>query len=102
MEADKDGDGTLSWEEFEEYLCDSRVAAYLGSLGLDSSIAKTLFVLLDVDDTNSVGIDEFVNGCSRLKGQARSLDVNMLLYNSDKMICKMNEGMDVMTRRLSK
>jgi len=99
-EADKDADGSLSWEEFEDYLQDDRVAAYLGSLGLDSSIAKTLFVLLDVDDTNSVGIDEFVGGCLRLKGQARSIDVNMLLYNSEKMICKTTDSMEAISRRL--
>lgn len=99
-EADKDGDGSLSWEEFEDYLQDDRVAAYLGSLGLDSSIARTLFVLLDVDDTNSVGIDEFVGGCLRLKGQARSIDVNMLLYNSEKMICKTSESMEAIGHRL--
>jgi hypothetical protein len=101
IEADKDNDGSLSWQEFEEYLKDDRVAAYLGSLGLDSSIARTLFVLLDVDDTNSVGIDEFVGGCLRLKGQARSIDVNMLLYNSEKMICKMTENMVDIGKRLA-
>lgn len=85
-EADKDGSGTLSWEEFESYLTDEKVQAYFGSLGLDVSQARALFMLLDVDESNSVGIEEFVFGCMRMKGEAKSIDVNMLLYENEKMI----------------
>jgi len=29
---------------------------------------------------NDVGIDEFLDGCMRLKGEAKSIDVNMLVH----------------------
>jgi hypothetical protein len=81
-EADKDSSGNLSWEEFEAHLQDERVKAYFASLELDVSQARALFMLLDVDETDEVGIDEFVGGCMRLKGDAKSIDVNMLLYEN--------------------
>jgi len=89
-EADKDSSGTLSWEEFENYLQDDKVKAYFQTLELDVSQAHVLFTLLDTDESNEVAIDEFVDGCLRLKGQARSIDVNMLLYEIEKMIGKVN------------
>jgi voltage-gated sodium channel len=88
-DADTDGDAQLSWPEFQEYLSNGQTAAYFSAAGLDASIARTLFVLLDVDDTGKVGIDEFVDGCMRLKGGARSLDVNMLLYETEKICHKL-------------
>lgn len=57
------------------------------TLQLDVAQAHALFLLLDVDETNEVDIDEFVGGCMRLKGDAKSIDVNMLLYENEKMIC---------------
>lgn len=84
-EADTDGDNAVSWEEFSEYIADSQVAAFFNSLGLDVHVAQALFLLLDVDGSNEVNVDEFVHGCLRLRGGARSIDVNMLLYQSEKL-----------------
>lgn len=101
-DADKDGDGQLSWTEFEEYLSNGTAAAYFSTAGLDANIARTLFLLLDVDDTDKVGIEEFIGGCMRLKGSARSLDVNMLLYETEKMCYKLTEFMQETTDTLHK
>jgi hypothetical protein len=101
-DADKDHDGQLSWTEFEEYLSNGTAAAYFSTTGLDANIARTLFLLLDVDDTDKVGIEEFIGGCMRLKGAARSLDVNMLLYETEKMCYKLTEFMQETTDTLDK
>lgn len=85
-EADSDHSGMLSWAEFEDHLKDEHVQAYFATLELDVSQARALFILLDVDETNEVGIEEFVGGCMQLKGEARSIDVNMLLYENEKMM----------------
>merc|ERR1739841_36787 len=81
-EADTDGSGTLSWREFEAHLKDERIVAYLSSLELDVSEAHGLFRLLDIDNTQDVGIEDFIMGCMRLKGNARSIDVCTLLYET--------------------
>jgi len=88
--ADADDSGTLSWEEFESHLSDERVKAYFKSLELDTSEARALFILLDVEENNEVVIDKFVDGCMRMRGDAKSIDVNMLLYENEKMLCKVS------------
>mmetsp|Transcript_102726 Transcript_102726/g.199112 ORF Transcript_102726/g.199112 Transcript_102726/m.199112 type:complete len:436 (-) Transcript_102726:78-1385(-) len=84
-EADKDQSGMLSWEEFEDHLKNPKVSAYFASLELDVTHAHRLFKLLDVNRSNEVGLDEFLDGCVRLKGEAKSIDVNMLVYEMDNL-----------------
>jgi len=43
------------------------------------------FTLMDEDNDNGVTMDEFLEGCLRLKGHARSLDVNILLYTMKRL-----------------
>lgn len=101
-EADEDGTGTLSWEEFEKYLQNDKVQAYFQSFELDVTQARTLFKLLDLDESNDVGIDEFIEGCMRMKGPARSIDVNMLLYESEKFIERQVDFMGFVAEHLLK
>merc|ERR1712032_240522 len=74
------GSGTLSWEKFQRHLRNPEVMAYFASLDLDVSNAHRLFRLLDTNNNNEVGVREFLDGCMRLKGEAKSIDVNMLVY----------------------
>jgi len=92
-EADQDQSGVLSLEEFEAHLKQDRVKAYFQALELDVSQARALFLLLDVDETDKVDLEEFIGGCMRMKGDAKSIDVNMLLYENEKMIAKWNAFM---------
>merc|ERR1711870_43656 len=93
-EADTDKSGMLSWEEFSEHLQDDKVKAYFQALELDVSQARGLFKLLDIDGNNQVGLNEFLDGCMRLKGQAKSIDVNMLLYENRRLMRKIGEILD--------
>merc|ERR1712113_722013 len=92
-EADEDNSGYLSWDEFKQHLQDTRVKAYFQALELDVSQARTLFKLLDKDGSNQLTLDEFLEGCLRLKGQARSIDVNMLLYTTGQLQRRVEEYM---------
>merc|ERR1719195_1420511 len=100
QEADIDGSGSLSWREFEDYLGDENVQAYFQSFELDVTQARTLFRLLDLDESDDVNIDEFVEGCMRMRGQARSIDVHMLLYENEKMIRRNVEFMEYVEEQL--
>jgi len=102
FEADKDKSGMLSWEEFQKHLDDDRVKAYFQTLELDVSQARALFMLFDVDETNAVGIDEFIGGCMRLKGSAKSIDVNMLLYENEQIMSKLSDFIDNVNMKLRK
>lgn len=92
-EADVDKSGDLSWEEFENHLEDARVKAYFKSLELDASAARGLFKLLDQDGTGHIDIDEFMMGCMRLKGQAKSIDIATLMYENKRLVGKWNKFM---------
>lgn len=85
-EADTSKAGALTLDQLAKSLLNDESAIYFSSLGLDVSQAPELFELLDTDNDNLIGIDEFVVGCMKLKGHARSLDVNMLLIEQRKMM----------------
>merc|ERR1712151_241429 len=72
--------GCISIDEFEKRLDDERVIAYFNALKLDVSDARTLFTLLDYDQSGEVAIDEFLTGCHKLKGESRSLDIAIMQY----------------------
>jgi len=79
-EADADCNRAMTRSEFEAYLKNDRVMMYLAGHQLDVSDVSALFEMLDVDDTGTVELEEFVLGIMRLKGQARCLDVFRLFY----------------------
>merc|ERR1719343_177280 len=79
-ELDTNSSGSLTLDEFEKHIEDDKIMAYLRTLEIDVSQVKTLFTLLDVDNTGEVDIDEFVGGCLRLRGGATSMDLAVLKY----------------------
>merc|ERR1719343_1553159 len=91
MEADADHNGTLTWEEFEAHMQNTKIKAYFQTLDLDVSQAHLVFELLDIDNSNEVTVDEFLEGCMRLKGHARSVDLNLLMLQQKKFISRMEK-----------
>lgn len=79
-DADADGSGHLSLEEFETHVHNPNVQAYFKFIGLDIefySPAK-IFNLLDFTRGNAIELNEFVSGLSRFRGRARCLDIAAL------------------------
>jgi len=72
--ADTSGDGRLDMEELEGVLAHPKVRLWLGELGVDASDAQLLFELID-DGDGEIQRDEFVDGMTRLKGEARAQDL---------------------------
>lgn len=72
---DQNGNGAISWTEFELALEDERMLAFLASMGLDISDAIGLFEVLDSDSTGAIEQTEFLLGCLRLRGGAKSIDL---------------------------
>lgn len=91
QEADMDGNGRLSWDEFEHYMQNEKVKAFFQALDLDVTQAHTVFELLDSDESNEVTVDDFIDGCMRLKGQARNVDLNLLLHLHRKLAERVEE-----------
>eukprot|EP00931_Biecheleriopsis_adriatica_P072691 TRINITY_DN4710_c0_g1_i2.p1 TRINITY_DN4710_c0_g1~~TRINITY_DN4710_c0_g1_i2.p1 ORF type:complete len:584 (+),score=75.80 TRINITY_DN4710_c0_g1_i2:45-1796(+) len=79
-ENDIDGSAALTRHEFMAYVEDPHVQFYLESLGLavDKRNAQDLFSLIDIDDSGTLDLEEFVEGCSQFVGAARQLDIARL------------------------
>merc|ERR1719382_246796 len=54
-------------------------------LGLDPYEARGLFLLLDIDGSGEVDIEEFCCGCLRLKGGAKTVDLVTLMYETKRL-----------------
>jgi len=78
---DTDSSGSISLDEFESHLNNDQTKTYLDSLGLSTDDAKMLFKLIDVDRTQSIDVEEFMMGCLRLRGTAKSIDVATMMGN---------------------
>eukprot|EP00747_Dinoflagellata_sp_TGD_P112159 gnl/TRDRNA2_/TRDRNA2_171393_c0_seq2.p1 gnl/TRDRNA2_/TRDRNA2_171393_c0~~gnl/TRDRNA2_/TRDRNA2_171393_c0_seq2.p1 ORF type:complete len:209 (+),score=36.01 gnl/TRDRNA2_/TRDRNA2_171393_c0_seq2:30-656(+) len=89
MECDTNGDGLLTWTEFQEKIQSRKVIAYFSTLGIDATQASGLFRLIDLDGSGVVGCEEFVIGCMRLKGGAKTVDVATLMYQNRQMVSRL-------------
>mmetsp|Transcript_125374 Transcript_125374/g.234476 ORF Transcript_125374/g.234476 Transcript_125374/m.234476 type:complete len:214 (-) Transcript_125374:37-678(-) len=83
--ADKDGSDSLSWQELKTHMQDPKVKAYFQALEFDVHQAHNLFKLLDIDGNDQVTLQEFLEGCIRLRGQARSIDLALVLQNQQQL-----------------
>mmetsp|Transcript_84123 Transcript_84123/g.162349 ORF Transcript_84123/g.162349 Transcript_84123/m.162349 type:complete len:590 (-) Transcript_84123:271-2040(-) len=75
---DKDQDGMLSRDEFDEITQDLELKSWMRALEIDPEDLSGLFDLLDTGDGN-VSMDDFMMGATRMRGPARSIDVAHLL-----------------------
>eukprot|EP00413_Alexandrium_margalefii_P000911 CAMPEP_0204515604 /NCGR_PEP_ID=MMETSP0661-20131031/2710_1 /ASSEMBLY_ACC=CAM_ASM_000606 /TAXON_ID=109239 /ORGANISM="Alexandrium margalefi, Strain AMGDE01CS-322" /LENGTH=237 /DNA_ID=CAMNT_0051520931 /DNA_START=1 /DNA_END=714 /DNA_ORIENTATION=- len=78
MAIDEDGSGSVTQDEVEAYFEDRRMQSYFAALGINAADTGRLFSLLDNDGDGHLSIDEFLEGCMRLRGQASSIDVQHL------------------------
>jgi hypothetical protein len=97
-ELDADESGTLTVQEFEEQVQDEKILSYLSTLELDVAQVRTLLTLLDRDQNGEVDIEEFVTGCLRLRGGAKSLDMALLQYRVEWLM----RNVDALTKQLEK
>jgi hypothetical protein len=91
LEADTDGSGALSFQEFQEFLNDEKIKAFFMALELDMSSCARIFHLLDESGDGTLEAHEFVEGCIDLRGFARKVDI-ALLQRENKSIEKKLDG----------
>jgi len=75
---DVDSSGEITIDEFESQLEQPKFADFLRNVELQNLEGSSLFQLLDTDRSGQIDVDEFVQGCMRLRGPARSVDLNAL------------------------
>merc|ERR1712232_285302 len=77
---DEDNSGEINCYEMERFLKEDSLRKYLEALNVSAEDTRMLFRLLDKDGSDRIDIDEFCDGCMRLKGQARSFDIHVMIY----------------------
>lgn len=76
---DLDGSGQITCDEIMNNLESQQVQEFFRSINVHTSEAKALFDLLDNDGGDGLDFQEFIGGCMRLQGPARSVDLVKLL-----------------------
>lgn len=78
---DENGQGTITLTDLEEHIEDPEVKTYFEALELQVEDVWTFFKLLDEDSGAEVDMEEFLMGCMRLRGNAKSLDLAKLMHS---------------------
>lgn len=99
---DQRGKGSISAEEMEFILADPDQSLYLESVDITAGDARVLFQLLDQDGNGEISIDEFCNGCLRLKGEAKSMDIHCMIHNTHLLIVRTKRIMDYLDAAIPK
>merc|ERR1719401_746791 len=96
-ELDHDGSGEISLVELQRHMHQPKVSSYFSALNLDVKQVKQLFHLIDFDHSGAIDKDEFIIGCTRLRGEAKELDVAILQYETKlirNLVIQLGEHMD--------
>jgi hypothetical protein len=88
---DDDDSLAISHEEFMAHSGDGYLDSYFTALDLNKQQAESLFLLLDVNGDQSLSVNEFVRGCMRLRGPARSIDLAALAHDFQHVTMKVQE-----------
>merc|ERR1719305_616124 len=83
---DTDQSGKLSYEELDSHLHDESLQEYFCVLEMEPEEAKDLFCLLDIKGEGEVSITDFTNGCLKIMGAPKNIDICTCMYQSRRMI----------------
>jgi len=75
----------ISWEKFANKMSQPSMKEYFKAINVDPSEAGGLFKLLDADGSGYVDAEEVVNGCLRLRGPAKALELSLLMYETTRL-----------------
>jgi len=82
---DADNSGGISEAELRAHMENPDVCAYFAALGVESHQVGTLFRLLDRDGSGDICLSEFLKGVLRLRGEAKSVDIAMLMHEIEEV-----------------
>lgn len=101
QQADMDKSGTITYDELSQQLECQQVRAHLQTIGLEVEDAKCIYQLLDLDKSGEISIEEFIFGCLKMKGYAKSIDLVSLMHENRRMRIHMIHFIDFVQQRLN-
>mmetsp|Transcript_54110 Transcript_54110/g.126347 ORF Transcript_54110/g.126347 Transcript_54110/m.126347 type:complete len:657 (+) Transcript_54110:64-2034(+) len=72
----------IDWIDFQAKLNTRELQELFAAVEVDVADARSLFKLIDTDDSGSVTPDELMRGWIRLQGPAKALDLSLMLRDS--------------------
>lgn len=78
--ADVGDAGELPWKRLQDHLKDSTVQAFLKTLNLEAWDLRAFFRPPNRWEDVSISVDQFVNACLRMTGEAKSVDVMVMRH----------------------
>jgi len=78
MAVDRSKAGTITWDNFQSALAHPRMQKFFEAVDIRPTEARTLFELLDTSGDGEISADEFLNGCLRVRGHSKALDLLIL------------------------
>merc|ERR1719424_402599 len=102
LAGDASGDGQMDKKEFLVLMKNPEVKMWLASMGLDAADGEALFEFMDKDKNNNIDAMELVEGVSKLKGAARSLDLLMCLHRQEEMFVILQDVLPELQQRYTK
>jgi len=82
LEADKE---QMTWLDFQAQLENPHLQQLFAALDVDEEDAYELFHMLDASHEGHIQADEFLNGCLRLDGPAKAIDLAAFMEESRKV-----------------
>merc|ERR1711920_291403 len=98
---DENGDNMITFDEFCHSLAKQDVRDYIAALQVEITDAKAFFSMLDFDGSGSVDIFEFVTGMLKLRGEAKSADIQLLMHESRRMLSLFRGLVDVVNEQIA-
>jgi len=86
---DRNGDGVMSWDEFEPLVTNSKLKTWLATLEIDTHDLMTLYKIYS-QGHGMFDINRFIDGMSHVRGPAKSIDVLKLTMS----VQALNEKID--------
>lgn len=90
--------------QVQEAMSAHKLSSFLQSMGIDTEDVMTLFQIIDSDGSGFIDVDEFVTGCMRLHGPAKSLDVAKMGFENQitkEAIKDVDDTLQIMKEQLS-
>lgn len=84
-------DSALDFQEFMKQLEEGKLKGYCSAVGISQDDASELFRLLDKRGKGRLLVGDFVDGCLRLRGPARSLDLSSVALSLRELKVKNHE-----------
>jgi len=81
---DVDDSNFISYKEFEVHLRDEHAVAFFAALELETNDAWEVFRLIKRDEEDGIDVDDFVEGCLRLRGKAKAIDIAKMTFETRK------------------